>query len=85
MTFERFCNLAGKKDEIAEAVLIEFEKTYPCIDIDLPSISTRSVLPFDFKSYELIKVELKQNALRKRSSSFKAVFKTPNKRKKYLL
>ena len=79
VTFERFCNIAGKKDDIAQAVLLEFEKKYPCIDSDLPVIKISSPLPFDFKSYELIKVNLKQNALRKRSDSFKAIFQTPNK------
>ncbi|MBL0702705.1 MAG: flagellar basal body P-ring formation protein FlgA [Sulfurospirillum sp.] len=81
VTFERFCNLAGKKDEIAQAVLLEFEKLYPCIDAKLPTIKPSSPLPFDFKAYKLIKVNLKQSSFRRKNASFQAVFQTPNNNK----
>ena len=82
ITFERFCNLAGKEKQIAEAVLKVFKEQYPCIDANLPQIKVLSPLPFDFESYSLMKVELKNSSLRRRKSSFKAIFKTPTSEKK---
>ena len=81
ITFERFCDMAGKKDEIAEALLEKFELKYPCLNSDLPEISANNPLPYDFKTYSFIKVDIKKNALRKRKGSFKAIFKTPNSEK----
>lgn len=49
ITFERFCNMAGKKDEIAEALLEKFEEKYPCIISDLPEIILNTPLPYNFK------------------------------------
>ncbi len=72
---------ANINESIAEAVLIEFEKQYPCIDSDLPEIHSTSPLPLDFKDYKLIKVILRPNVFRKRIGSFKAIFKTPKKEK----
>ena len=76
ITFERFCNLAGKQTQIAKAVLKVFKQQYPCIDANLPQIKALSPLPYDFKSYSLLKVELKNSSLRRKKSSFKAIFKT---------
>ena len=72
---------ANINETIAEAVLIEFEKQYPCLDSDLPTVKATSPLPSNFKDYEFIGVKLRPNILRKRKGSFKAIFKTPKKEK----
>ena len=82
ITFERFCNMAGKKDEIAQALLEKFEKKYPCMISDLPEITLNTPLPYNFKSYSLIKIDIKDSVLRRRKGSFKALFKTPTSEKK---
>ncbi|WP_024955823.1 flagellar basal body P-ring formation chaperone FlgA [Sulfurospirillum arcachonense] len=81
ITFERFCNLAGKKDKIIEAILDKFANEYPCINIHSLNIKPTTPLPFDFKSYKLLTISLKNNNFRKRKGSFRAIFKTPTSEK----
>lgn len=80
--FKRYCNLAGKEDEIANEVLRLFEEKYPCIDADLPEIKASNILPFDFQTYTLTEVILRKNAYKNKKGSFKAVFTTSTKDKK---
>ena len=72
---------ANNLDTISEAVLIKFEEKYPCLDAQLPTITSNSPLPADFKNYKFIKLDLRKSAFRKRKSSFKVLFKTPKKEK----
>jgi len=48
---------------------------------DMPVISSSSPLPADFDKYEFIKIELRDNQLRKSKGSFRALFKTQNREK----
>ncbi|WP_458701658.1 flagellar basal body P-ring formation chaperone FlgA [Sulfurospirillum sp. 1307] len=79
IVFKRNCDISGKKEELSLKLLEEFEKKYPCLNTeDLPDIIAVSTLPYDFKTYELLRIELKSVFLRKSKGSFKAIFKTPN-------
>lgn len=85
IVFERFCNFAGKKEKISDALMDKFLKKYPCLNIENIDIETNSPLPYDFQSYKLIKVDIKNNYLRKRVGSFRAIFKTFDSEKKIYL
>ncbi len=74
-------SFASINETIAEAVLVEFEKQYPCLDSDLPTIKATSPLPSNFKDYEFVGIKLRPNILRKRKGSFKVIFKTPKREK----
>ena len=74
-------SFASQKDIISKAVLVEFKKQYPCLDADMPVISSTSPLSADFNKYKFIKIELRDNQLRKSKGSFRAILKTENREK----
>lgn len=73
--------LASKKDVVTKAVLAEFKKQYPCLELNSLKVEATSSLPPNFKNYELINIELRASMLRRDSGSFRAVFKTPKREK----
>ena len=83
ITFKRNCDLFGKKEEISLKLMEIFEKKYPCIRFeDLPEITPTTTLPYDFKTYKLLRIKIKSILLRKSRGAFKAIFETPNGEKK---
>ncbi len=72
---------ANITDTIAEAVLVEFEAKYPCLDANLPKVKPASPLPRDFKEYKFLMIDLKPSQLRKRKGIFKVIFKTKDREK----
>lgn len=82
--FRKFCNLAGKEEEIAGEILKLFEEKYSCMEANLPNVKASSPLPHDFSTYEIKNVILSNNSYRNSSGSFQVIFNTPGDGEKKL-
>lgn len=84
INFRRYCNLAGKRQEIASRLMERFREKYPCIKASLPHIEATSVLPRDFERYSIKELEVGEHIYKDSKGSFAAIFTTPSKKSQKL-
>jgi flagellar basal body P-ring formation protein FlgA len=83
VTFKRNCDLHGKLQSIEQVFMEKLQALSPWIVLEKkPNIMVKSTLPNDFERYHFESLSLGDNALKKNSGSFIALFTANGKPKK---